>query len=114
MVIGTVGTEAKAAIARAHGCDHPIVYTREDFVERVRALTGGEGVCVVYDSMGRTTSKDRSAACAGAVCSRHSARHPAIPSRSRRGGLGPLGSIYLTHPSLPDYTATRGSAGDGE
>src|SRR5262245_60776267 len=49
-VIGTVSTNEKAAIAQEHGCDHPIVYTREDFVERVKAITGGAGVPVVYDS----------------------------------------------------------------
>ena len=54
-VIGTVGSDEKAAVARAHGCDHVIVYTREDFAERVRALTGGVGVPVTYDSVGKTT-----------------------------------------------------------
>src|SRR6185312_15132296 len=54
-VIGTVSSDEKAAIAHAHGCDHPIVYTREDFAERVREITGGEGVPVVYDSVGRDT-----------------------------------------------------------
>src|SRR5712664_2885793 len=54
-VIGTVGSDEKAAVARAHGCDHPIVYTREDFAARVRELTGGEGVPVVYDSVGKAT-----------------------------------------------------------
>jgi NADPH:quinone reductase len=54
-VIGTVGTEAKAEIARAHGCAHPIVYGRKDFVARVEALTGGAGVDVVYDSVGKAT-----------------------------------------------------------
>ncbi|ACL72697.1 Alcohol dehydrogenase zinc-binding domain protein [Thioalkalivibrio sulfidiphilus HL-EbGr7] len=54
-VIGTVGTDAKAEIARAHGCDHPIVYTREDFVARVREITGGKGVDAVYDSVGKET-----------------------------------------------------------
>ncbi|MEW5727214.1 MAG: quinone oxidoreductase, partial [Pseudomonadota bacterium] len=48
-VIGTAGSEAKAELARAHGCDHTIIYTREDFVARTRALTGGEGVAVVYE-----------------------------------------------------------------
>jgi NADPH:quinone reductase len=51
-VIGTVSSDDKAAVARAHGCDHTIVYTREDFAERVREITGGEGVPVVYDSVG--------------------------------------------------------------
>ncbi|HET9814399.1 MAG TPA: quinone oxidoreductase, partial [Xanthobacteraceae bacterium] len=54
-VIGTVSTEAKADIASAHGCDHPIVYTREDFAARVRDITAGEGVPVVYDSVGKAT-----------------------------------------------------------
>ncbi len=54
-VIGTVGTEEKAEVARALGCDHPIVYTRENFVERVREITAGRGVPVVYDSVGRDT-----------------------------------------------------------
>src|SRR5262249_14978354 len=54
-VIGTVGSDDKAVFARAHGCDHPIVYAREDFAERVRAITGGNGVPVVYDSVGRAT-----------------------------------------------------------
>jgi len=54
-VIGTVSSDDKAAVARAHGCDHTIVYTREDFAERVREITGGEGVPVVYDSVGKAT-----------------------------------------------------------
>ena len=54
-VIGTVSSDAKAAVAHAHGCDHPIVYTREDFAERVREITGGEGVPVVYDLVGKST-----------------------------------------------------------
>ncbi len=51
-VIGTVGSEEKAALARAHGCDHPILYRDESFVERVREITDGKGVPVVYDSIG--------------------------------------------------------------
>jgi NADPH2:quinone reductase len=54
-VIGTVGSDAKAELARRLGCDHAIVYTRENFVERVQAITGGAGVPVVYDSVGRDT-----------------------------------------------------------
>src|SRR5436853_6378130 len=54
-VIGTVSTEAKADIARAHGCDHPIVYTRAAFAARVRDLTGGKDVPVVYDAVGKAT-----------------------------------------------------------
>src|SRR5438309_11760315 len=54
-VIGTVSSDEKAAVARAHGCDHAIVYTREDFPARVREITAGEGVPVVYDSVGKAT-----------------------------------------------------------
>ena len=54
-VIGTVGSAAKARVARAHGCDHVILYKEEDFVERVRDITGGEGVPVVFDGVGKAT-----------------------------------------------------------
>ena len=57
-VIGTVSSDEKAAVAGAHGCDHPIVYTREDFAARVRDITGGEGVPVVYDPVGKATFED--------------------------------------------------------
>lgn len=57
-VIGTVSTDAKAELARANGCDYPIVYTRESFVDRVHAITGGQGVPVVYDSVGKDTFLD--------------------------------------------------------
>src|SRR5260221_10910333 len=54
-VIGTVGSDEKAALAKANGCEHPIVYTREDFVARVAEITGGKKVPVVYDSVGKDT-----------------------------------------------------------
>jgi NADPH2:quinone reductase len=54
-VIGTVGTDEKATLAKSHGCDHVIVYTRENFTDRVREITGGKGVPVVYDSVGKDT-----------------------------------------------------------
>jgi NADPH2:quinone reductase len=54
-VLGTVGSDDKAALAAAHGCDHPIVYTRENFAERVKAITGGKGARVIYDGIGRDT-----------------------------------------------------------
>ncbi len=57
-VIGTVGSDEKAEIARAHGCDHPIIYTRENFVERVNEITGGAGVDAVYDAIGKDTFDD--------------------------------------------------------
>ena len=57
-VIGTVGTDAKAELAKAHGCDHPIVYTRENFVERVNEITDGAGVNAIYDAIGKDTFED--------------------------------------------------------
>lgn len=106
-VIGTVGSEAKAEIARAHGCDHAIVYSGEDFAARVREITGGTGVAVVYDSIGKATF-EKSLGCLrprGLLASYGEASGEPDPLPPRR--LGQLGSIYLTHPSLPDYTATR-------
>ena len=106
-VIGTVSTEAKADIARAHGCDHPIVYTREDFSARVRDITGGEGVPVVYDSVGKATF-EASLKCLrrrGVMASFGEASGDPDPIPPRR--LGALGSIYLTHPSVSNYTVTR-------
>ena len=109
-VIGTVGRPEKAAIARAHGCDHPIVIgggEPEDFVTRVRALTGGAGVPVVYDSIGKATFEGSLACLArrGLLASFGEASGDPDPVAPRR--LGALGSVYLTHPSLGDYTATR-------
>jgi NADPH:quinone reductase len=106
-VIGTVSTEAKVEIARAHGCDHPIVYTREDFAGRVRDITGGEGVPVVYDSVGKATF-EASLKCLrrrGVMASFGEASGDPAPMPPRR--LGALGSIYLTHPSVSNYTVTR-------
>ena len=106
-VIGTVGTDEKAAAARRHGCDHVIVYSREDFVQRVREITGGEGVDVVYDAVGKATFEGslRCLRRRGLMVSFGEASghpDPVAPAR-----LGHLGSIFLTHPSLPDYTSTR-------
>ena len=106
-VIGTVSSEEKAAIARAHGCDHPIVYTKEDFAERVRAITGGEGVPVVYDSVGKATFEGslRCLRRRGVMASLGEASGDPDPMPPRR--LGALGSIYLTHPSVSNYIVTR-------
>jgi NADPH2:quinone reductase len=104
-VIGTVGSPDKAAIARAHGCDH--VFGYGDFSEKTRELTGGKGVPVVYDSVGRTTFEGSMKALArrGILASFGEASGDPDPVPPRK--LGQLGSIFLTHPSLPDYTATR-------
>jgi NADPH:quinone reductase len=106
-VIGTVGSDEKAAIARAHGCDHAIVYTRENFAAQVCELTGGEGVPVVYDSVGKATFEG-SLKCLrrrGVMASFGEASGDPDPMPPRR--LGALGSIYLTHPSVSNYTVTR-------
>ena len=104
---GTVGSDAKAEAARAHGCDHTIVYTREDFAPAVKELTGGEGVHAVYDSIGKDTFEG-SLSCLRplglmAQFGEASGEPPLVSPRV----LGTLGSVYLTHPSLPHYTATR-------
>jgi NADPH:quinone reductase len=104
-VIGTVGTARKAEIARAHGCDEPIVYTQEDFVARVRALTGGAGVPVVYDSVGADTF-DGSLQCLapfGMLVSFGTASGPIPPFDLFR--LNRMGSLAVTSTSLYTYTA---------
>ena len=106
-VIGTVGSDEKAELARAHGCDHPIVYTRENVVERVRELTDGAGVPAVYDSVGRDTFTD-SLDClrpAGTMVSFGQASGPIPPFEI--GVLGAKGSLYLQRPTLMSYTARR-------
>ena len=106
-VIGTVGTREKAELARAHGCDHPIVYTEESFVDRVRELTGGKGVPVVYDSVGKDTFDDslRCLRPRGLMVSFGNASGAVEPFRP--AVLAAKGSLYLTRPTLATYTATR-------
>lgn len=106
-VIGTVGTHEKAEIAKAHGCEYPIVYTEENFVERVKDLTGGQGVPVVYDSVGKDTFVD-SLSCLrprGLMVSFGNASG-AVESFSL-GVLAAKGSLFLTRPTLATYTRTR-------
>ncbi len=106
-VIGTVGNDDKAQRARALGCDHVIVYAREKFPERVRELTGGAGVAVVYDSVGRDTFLD-SVACLrrrGTMVSYGNATGPVAPFDCAL--LHKAGSVYVTRPGLPDYIASR-------
>jgi NADPH:quinone reductase len=106
-VIGTVGSAAKAEVARRHGCDHPIVLGTEDFVARVRALTGGAGVPAVYDSIGAATFEGSLQCLARRGVLASFGEASGEPPPIAPGRLGALGSVYVTHPSLGDYTATR-------
>ncbi len=106
-VIGTVSTAAKAELAYAHGCHHVIRYTEEDFVERVRSLTTGAGVSVVYDGVGQTTFQG-SLACLrprGLMVSFGQASGSIPPFDIAT--LSAKGSLYLTRPSLFTYIAKR-------
>ncbi|MCB1956417.1 MAG: quinone oxidoreductase [Rhodocyclaceae bacterium] len=106
-VIGTVGSDEKAALARAHGCDHPINYRSEKFAERVREITGGKGVPVVYDSIGKDTFMD-SLACLrplGMMVLFGAASGPVPPVDL--GVLAKMGSLFVTRPTLFTYTAAR-------
>jgi NADPH2:quinone reductase len=106
-VIGTVGSPEKATLARSHGCDHVIDYSKEDFVARVKEITGGKGVPVVYDSVGKSTWE-------GSLnCLRPLGMWVTFGNAS--GAVPPLntlilaqkGSLYLTRPTLATYTASR-------
>ncbi len=106
-VIGTVGSDEKAELARANGCDHPIVYTRENFTERVRAITGGAGLPVVYDSVGKDTFMG-SLDCLrplGLMVSYGNASGAVPPFAPAL--LSQKGSLFLTRPVLMAYTAKR-------
>ena len=106
-VIGTVGSDDKAALAKAHGCDHVIVYTRENFVERVKEITGGKGVPVVYDSVGKSTFMG-SLDCLqplGMMASFGNASGAVEPFNL--GLLQQKGSLFLTRPTLNTYAAKR-------
>jgi len=106
-VIGTVGSREKAELARAHGCDHPILYNDDDFVERVREITDGRGVPVVYDSVGQATFM-RSLDCLAPL-------GHIVSFGQSSGAIEPLdigilsqkGSLTLTRPTLMNYTAKR-------
>ncbi|HEX5043724.1 MAG TPA: quinone oxidoreductase [Candidatus Polarisedimenticolaceae bacterium] len=106
-VLGTVGSRAKAELAAAHGCAHPIVYTEEDFVARVRTLTGGRGVDVVYDSVGKDTFP-RSLDCLrpkGLVALFGQSSGPVPPFDLQV--LSQKGSLFVTRPTLATYIAER-------
>lgn len=104
-VIGTVSTEAKAEIARAHGCDHVINYSHEDVAKRVRELTGGAGVSVVFDSVGKTTFEAslNSLKRRGLMVCVGTASGPIPPFNPQM--LAIKGSLYMTRPALADYIA---------
>ncbi|OOG58734.1 quinone oxidoreductase [Polaromonas sp. C04] len=105
MVIGTVSTDAKAEVARAHGCDHTINYSHEDVAKRVRELTNGVGVSVVFDSVGKTTfmssldslKRRGLLVCVGTASGAIPPFDPQILARK--------GSLYVTRPALADYIA---------
>ena len=106
-VIGTVGSPAKAELARAHGCDHVIDYRIEDFVTRVRDITGGAGVAVVYDGVGKDTFAG-SLDCLrplGTMVTFGNASGPVPPIDPLL--LSAKGSLFLTRPTIVHYTARR-------
>lgn len=105
-VIGTVGSEEKAAIAKAHGCDFPVVYSREKFVDRVKELTNGHGVPVVFDSVGKNTVEG------SLECLRP--RGTLVLFGASSGPVSSMsvsalqkGSLFFTRPSLFHHIATR-------
>jgi NADPH2:quinone reductase len=106
-VIGTVGSDEKAELARAHGCDHPVVYTRQDFVAEVERITEGAKLPVVYDGVGRDTFM-KSLDCLhrrGMMASFGNASGPVDPFPPTL--LAQKGSLFLTRPTMYDYVATR-------
>ncbi|MBU3737546.1 MAG: quinone oxidoreductase [Rhodoferax sp.] len=108
-LIGTAGSDAKCALAREHGAAHVINYSTEDFLARVKVITGGRGVKVVYDSVGKDTW-DKSLDCLapfGLMASFGNASGPVAPFAP--GMLGPKGSIYVTRQTLFTHIATRES-----
>ncbi|MEK9644099.1 MAG: quinone oxidoreductase [Alphaproteobacteria bacterium] len=105
-VIGTVGSPAKARLAKAHGCDYPIIYSRENFVDRVRKITKGEMVPVVYDSIGKATWP------ASLDCLQKHGMFVSFGNASGPiGDINPLilmqkGSLVMTRPTLFDFVST--------
>ena len=106
-VIGTVSSDEKAELAKTHGCDYPIIYTRENFAERVKEITNGAGVPVVYDAVGAATFEGSfdSLAPLGLFASFGAASGPIPPIEL--GMLQSKGSLYATRPTLATHTAKR-------
>jgi NADPH2:quinone reductase len=108
-VIGTAGSDEKCKLAREHGAAHVINYNKEDFAARVKEITGGKGVKVVFDSVGKDTW-DKSLDCLrpfGIMVSFGNSSGPVAPFSP--AVLGPKGSVYVTRQTLFTYTATRES-----
>ena len=106
-VIGTVSTDEKAEIAHRNGCDHVIIYTQDDFLEKVTRITGGRGVRVVYDSVGAVTFA-KSLKCLrprGTLVCFGETLGPVEPLNV--ASLGSMGSLFVTRPSIAHYTADR-------
>lgn len=106
-VIGCVGSEEKAELARANGCDHAILYREESIPERVREITGGRGVAAAYDSIGKATFMDSldSLQPCGVMVSYGNASGPV--EAFSPAILAPKGSLYVTRPTLATHIATR-------
>ncbi|MGG1947649.1 quinone oxidoreductase [Trinickia sp. NRRL B-1857] len=111
-VIGTVSSEAKADLARAHGCDHIVYYRREDVAQRVRELTDAKGVDVVFDSVGKDTFEGslNSLKRRGLMVCVGTASGPIPPFNPQL--LAIKGSLYLTRPALADYIADPAEKAD--
>ena len=112
-VIGTVGSAAKAEIARQHGCEHVIDYSRENFAMRVRQITVGNGVPVVYDGVGKATF-DGSLDCLsplGLMVSFGNASGTPPPLDLGRLAMG--GSLFITRPTLMHYTSDPEDLAEG-
>lgn len=112
-VIGCVGSEAKAELARANGCDHVILYRDEDIAARTRELTDGAGVAAVYDSVGKATFEASLDALQpfGVLVSYGNASGPVAPFSPAI--LAPKGSLYVTRPTLATHIATRALLDEG-
>ena len=107
IVIGTVGSDEKIEIAKANGCDHVVNYSKENFAEKVKKITNGDGVPVVYDGVGKKTF-DGSIECLkvrGTMVSFGNASGPLDPCNVTKS-IAPKG-LYLTRPSIAHYTSTR-------
>jgi NADPH2:quinone reductase len=106
-VIGTVGDDQKAALAKANGCDHPINYRREDFVARVNEITGGRKLPVVYDSVGKDTFYKSLDCIAPLGLMASFGQSSGAVGLVDIGILAGKGSLFLTRPTLNTYTASR-------